>query len=375
MHRALGSMAWVLLLATPALGQAPVPEEVTCPVDGCHFVVPRGEPLDQGGGMDSDGCPHGLQGDTLSQTLVVCPRCNYAASRLNFPATLKDQEKRRILGALARSTYRNVTDSLTDIPGWERFRLAAKCAAALGNAKEEATYTKYAAWSVRVEACRSGTVAYSSPLEIIAPLGRRLNEWMSTRGIEDVIGEMEEKIAGSKKPEEQNRPRLHLAMMCQRAGFVARRDEAISGLERSMGSGAPLAAAVGLFKRLVATEAGFQKKLVDLLRTSSGKDENRWDRAMQNYLLADTLRRLGRNAEALDEFRSARRLMSEPSEARLYTDHFLSMLAPGEPLPTPEEEKPVEIKPSGPDEKPTVPPGARKDQPSAQPQAGTTDNK
>jgi hypothetical protein len=358
MHRALGWVVWVLLLATPLVGQVPGPEEVTCPVDGYHFRVPSGERGDQGGGMDSDGCLHDLRGETLAQTLVVCPRCNYAASRLDFAATLKDEQKRRLLGALAASTYRDVADSLADIPGWERFRLAAKCAAALGRAKEEINYTKYAAWSARVEACRPATVAYSSPLQLIAPLGRRLSEWMSTRGIEDVIREIEERTLEAKKPEEQNRLRLHLAMMYERAGFAARRDGVISGLERSMGSDASLTTAVGLFKRLVALEGDFQKKLAGLLGKVSGKDENRWDRAMQSYLFADTLRRLGRNAEALDEFRSARRLMSEPSELRSYTDHFLSILAPGEPLPTPELEKPAEIKPSGTEEKPALPPGA-----------------
>jgi hypothetical protein len=366
MHKALG---WVVLvlLATPAFAQVPASDEITCPLDGYHFRVPAAEPGDRSGGMDSDGCPHDLKGETLAQTLVVCPRCNYAAGRLDFASPLQDEQKRRLLGALVRSTYRGVTDGVADIPGWERFRLAAKCAAALGNVKDETTDTKFAAWVVRAEATKPATVAYGSPLRLIAPLSRRLNEWMSTRGVEEVIREIEEKLAEAKKPEEQNRLRLHLAMMCERAGFAARRDEVVSGLERSMGSDAGVAAAVGLFKRLVALEADFQKKLVGLMGKAPGKVENRMDRAMESYLLADTLRRLGRNAEAVDAYRSARRLMSEPLELRSYTDHFLSILAPGEPLPTPEVEKPVEVNPSG--------PGAGKDQSSTGGDGGASGKK
>jgi hypothetical protein len=346
------------ILATPLFGQVPGPEEITCPVDGYRVRISSLETSDRGGGMDSDGCLHDLRGDTLGQMVVVCPRCNYAASRTEFAAPLKDDQKRRVLSTLAGSTYRGVVDGLTDIPGWERFRLAAKCAAALGNAAMEATYNRFAAWSARAEAVKPATVAYSSYMRLIAPLGGRINELMSAWGVEDVCREIEEKIAATKKPEEQNRLRLYLAMMCERGGFAAKRDEAVAGLERSMGADASMRAAVDLFKRLVAIEADFQKKLVPMLGKAPGKDEPRTDHAMRRFLLADTLRRLGRNAEAVDEYRAARRLMSQPTQFRSYTDHFLSMLAPGEPLPTPEPEKPVEMTPPGPETKPAVPPAA-----------------
>ena len=345
------------MLATPVFGQVPGPEETTCPVDGYRVKAPSFETPDQGGGMDSDGCVHDVRGDTLAQMLIVCPRCNFAASRTEFAAPLKDDQKRRVLAALAGSMYRGVADGWTDIPDWDRYRLAAKCAAALGHGAEEATYDRFASWTARVEAVKPATVAYSSPVQVIAPLGGRINAWRSMRGVEDVTREIEEKIAEAKKPEEQNRLRLYLAMMCERGGFAAKRDQAVAGLEGAMGADASMRAAVDLFKRLVAVEADFQKKVVLVLGKAPGKDENRVDQSMRSYLLADTLRRLGRNAEAVDEYRAARRLMSEPTQLRSYTDHYLSILAPGEPLPTPEPEKSVELTPPGPEAKPVVLPG------------------
>jgi len=357
MSKALG---WVVLamVATPLFGQVAGPGEIVCPVDGYRVRAASLESSDQAGGMDSDGCMHDLRGDTLAEALIVCPRCNYAAPRREFAAPLKDDQKRRLLAALAGSPYRGVDDGWTDIPGWERYRLAAKCAAALGNEAEEANYTRLAAWSARVEASKPATAAYSSPVRFIAPLGGRINELMSTWGVEDVAREIEEKIAATKKPEEQNRLRLYLAMMCERGGFAAKRDQTVAALEGSIGADASMRAAVDLFKRLVAIDADFQKKLVVMLGKTSGKTEDRMDRATRSYLLADTLRRLGRNAGAVDEYRAARRLLSEPTQLRNYTDHFLSMLAPGEALPTPEPEKPVELTPLGPETKPPVPPVA-----------------
>lgn len=315
--------------------------EVTCQVDGCHFRLPEGQPGDRAGGTDSDLCPHDCRGRTLPYILVVCPRCNFAALHVDFASELTDEQRRLLLRALATSRYRGVTDSVAEIPGWERFRLAAKCAALLGREKEEVNCLRCAAWSARIEACRAATVAYSSRERMIAPVGRQVSAWQATRGVADVIGEIEEKIAEAKKPAEKARLTLHLAMMCQRGGFAARRDKVIARLKRSVGSDRVLAARVRRFTELVAVETECQKELVTLLARRLEKETSRPARTTLTYLLADTLRRLGRDAEAVRKYRGARRLMSEPGELRLYTDHFLSMLAPGEPLPLPEpEDKP-----------------------------------
>ena len=80
---------------------------------------------------------------------------------------------------------------------------------------------------------------------------------------------------------------------------------------------------------------------MELLTKRVKKEETRSEEKTFNiYMLADTLRRLGNDAEAAKEYRAARVLMPQPNELRIIIDHFLSLLAPGEALPTPEPEKP-----------------------------------
>ncbi|HUW55209.1 MAG TPA: hypothetical protein VMZ92_01100 [Planctomycetota bacterium] len=329
----------VVLVGAVAFGQPAGPGELICPVDGCHFRVPVGQPGDRAGGTDSDQCPHDRQGETLSSALIVCPRCNYATSRAEFTAPVSDEQRRLILRALATSRYRGVTNVLTEIPSWERFRLAATCAAALGKEKEQLNCVEFAAWSVRVESCRAATVAYSSRERMITPIPTQLNEWMSTRGIGDVIREIVEKSAAAGTAAEKNRLLLHLAMMYQRAGFAAKRNEVLQQLKPAGEADALLAGRLERFRTLVAVEADFQQQVVILARKRLAGAETRWDRATLNYLLADALRRLRKDAEALEQYRAARKLMTEPTQTRRLTDHFLSMLAPGEPLPTPVPEE------------------------------------
>lgn len=329
----------VVVLGAYAYGQSGEPGEVTCPVDDCHFKAPAGEPGDAAGGVDSDECRHPIRGQTLPYMMLVCPRCNYAAGRLDFTSERTEEQKRLILRRLRDSRYRGVADSMAEIPGWERFRLAAKCAALLGNERDQINFCKFAAWSARTEACLPATVAYSDLMRIIAPVERPINQWVSARGIRDVIAEIEDKLASETAPAEKARLRLHLAMMCQRAGLAARRDRTLGQLAALPAADAARAANVKRFRRLVAIETEFQEELVELIEKRLPAEKTRWDRTALTYVLADTLRRLGRDAEAVGHFRAARKMMSTPSELRLYTDHFLSMLAPGEPLPVPEPEK------------------------------------
>ena len=329
----------LLLVGAAAFGQPvaqpPTSRELVCPVDGCHFRVPRVEPGDQAGGADSDGCVHDRKGQSLPQLLRVCPRCNYAAGRGEFTAPLSEEQRRLVLRALATSEYRGVTNTLTEIPSWERFRLAATCATALGKEKERLDYLGFAAWSARVEACRSATVTYSSRERMITPIPTQLNEWMSTRGIADVIREITGKTTVARDPSEKNRLMLHLAMMYQRAGFVAKRNEVVKRLTPASESDGRLAARLERFRKLVAVETDLQKQRVALARKRLAEVKTRRERTTVNSLLADTLRRLGKDAEALEYYRAARKLMTEPTQPRRLIDHFLSMLAPGEPLPIP----------------------------------------
>ena len=157
--------------------------------------------------------------------------------------------------------------------------------------------------------------------------------------------------------------------MSERAGFAAKRDRVLAGLEKARAAEAAPAGPLDRFKKLLAIEAEFQSQLVDLMRARLKTETDRQSRAGLTYLLADTLRRLNRDAEAVAEYRAARRLMNEPSETRVFTDHFLSMLAPGEPLPVPEPEKPEEPRETapGPEKGATPAPDAPKNEPSVEP--------
>ncbi len=312
--------------------------ELTCPLDGYHFAPASGGFGDRAGGLDSDGCAHSLGEPWLTAILVVCPRCNYAAMRGEFARDIPEGKRAALLRMLVKSHYRGVADGVRGIPPWERYRLAAQCAEVLERPEERLDCVKYAAWSARIEACRSASAAYSNFGRFVTPLPQQMDEYGRTsRGVADVLREIDRKIAAAAAPDEKNRLKLHLAAMLERAGFAAKRDAVLAALDAAAPADPSLAALLNRFRKCLAVEREFQEQVVELLRERLKKDESRTARAQDLYVLADTLRRLGRDAEAVTEYRAARRLMSEPIDMRTYVDHFLSMLAPGEPLPVPEK--------------------------------------
>ncbi len=333
--------AVVLLTAAWTYGQEPVPGpmEVICPLDKCRFVPPAGESGDRWGGMDSDECWHSVVSQPLPFLVTVCPRCNYAASRGEFVREIPEAKKAELLRMLVKSKYRGVTDTISAIPPWERFRLTAQCATVLDRADDRLAAVKYAAWSARLEACRPATLASMQQARMtLAPVAgtAKVAERIPSRGIGEFIREMEFQVAAAASPAEKNRLSLHLAMMCQRAGFVAKRDAVLATLQSAVPADPSLAGPLNRFLGLLRVEREYQTESIGLLRERVKTEDRPEARAVFTYLLADTLRRLGRDAEAVAEYRAARKLMAQPSAYRIYTDYFLTMLAPGEPLPTPE---------------------------------------
>lgn len=329
MRRMMLSVVVLALLGAFCWGQveAPAPpKELTCPVDGFKFAFPPFEPGDRAGGSDSDMCPHDIQGQTLPGLVVVCPRCNFTASLNDFENPLKPEQRQAELKVLASSKYRGVTDTLTEIPSWDRFVLAARCASVLPDpAGMEAEYYKYAGWCARIQATRPATVAYGQ----LSPLA-----------VDDAVKMIQEKTQEAETKPEKARQQLYLAMIYERAGYAARRDAGVAELEKEAGSDAALKDKIDDFKRLVGIERGFQEKFLELARKRLEKTTNRDERMSIEYVVADTERRLGKDAEALADYRIARKLMIDPVRSRMLrslTDHFLSMLAPGEPVPIPEE--------------------------------------
>ena len=340
MREALTSMGLVLLLSATVWSQTTpaAPVERVCPLDGHRFAVPKMVRGDQRGGADSDQCVHDYHGHTLVMEVVVCPRCSYAALKTLFAMPLPPEKKAPLLRELAKSRYRGVTNSWTEIPSWERSRLADRCAVVTEREDVRLDCLKMASWNARVEACRPATVAVAASERVIMPLAMG-----GAVGIEDVIRELRNKIKEETKPVEKNRLRLHLAMMSQRAGFVKDRDATLAELKIAAAADAAMLLRVKRFEELVAIETGFQKQFVEVARAYlAGKDKPPLDRIRLSYALADTLRRLGRNDEAVKTYRDTRKLMTTAKDLRVLTDHFLTMLAPGEPLPVPGKEEPAE---------------------------------
>ncbi len=348
-------IAWTLVVlclaasanAQPMAAGEPAGQDLKCPLDENRFTPPPAQRPDPGGGSDSDGCLHSLESDALTGLVVICPRCNYAASDRAFAAAIPDAKRGALLRVLARSRYRDVTDTVVEVPAWERFRLGAQCAHVLGNADDEASMLRFAVWAARIEACSPSTLDlcrpvasnYGIPLpQAMTPLPQRY-QYYSTRGMEQVIDELNMRIADAPKVEEKHRLTLELAMVYERAGFAAKRDEVVAKLGEASASDAAVAAPLARFKKLLGIERDFETQLVDVLKDRAAKAASRDLKAEDHFLAADTLRRLGRDKEAVEEYRAARKLMPQPSNERIYADYFLTTLAPGEPLPAPEPEK------------------------------------
>ena len=354
MRRILWTTAAVLGLAMSANAQpAPTGQDMKCPLDGSLFQAPLGDPGDRSGGADSDECPHPMTSNPLAYIVVVCPRCNYASLSNTFATAIPDAKRPDLLRVLAKSKYRDVADPMTEIPLWERYRLASQCARVLDRPDERVATLKFAVWSARIEACRPGTLEVCRPVDVgnavgvpgftrsqaVTHLAQRDSEGFPTRAVDDALRDLDRKIAAAPKPEDKDRLTLALAMMDERAGYPAKRDAAVAKLGEAAASDPSIAAPLARFKKLIEAEQSFQSQLADELKDRIAKDADRRAKAADGYLLADGLRRLGRDKEAVAEYRAARKLMSQPSDMRIYTDYFLTMLAPGEPLPVAESEK------------------------------------
>ena len=325
----LGMFLVVAVCSAACAQQPPVsgPPELTCPVDGWKFTPAVVMSGDGAAGMDSDTCQHSRRGLPYPTAVVVCPRCNYTRAAGEFAAPLTDAERHLLLRELAGSRYRGVTNGLTEIPSWERYRLAAKSAAVLGKTDGELEAWLVGAWCARIEACRAASFKYSASRPVSNMIDLR-------RVIDDIGSEVDE----TKDVAERNTLLLHLAMMQQRAGSVKDRDATIAKLKTSLGADRSASARLARFEKLIAVEKEFQQNYLAALKKKEAEKDAK-PNIFQAYLRADTLRRLGRDDEALQAYREARKLTAGLSEVRARIDYFLSLMAPGEPLVEPESEK------------------------------------
>jgi len=299
----------------------------SCPVDGRKFTHPQSRIGSLQGGVDSDHCTYEGNGDWVLYSIVVCPRCNYAAIRDTFPRAFNPKQRQAILKATADSSYRGVTEAMTEIPPWERAELALKCSKALDEPLSmQIQYLHMASWMARVKAVRPATRAYPIASPIL---------------VDDFVRLIGRKVERADTPKEKNRLKLHTAMIHQRGGDVTERDKVLAELDQAAAKDPLLKTRIDEFRKLNVVEAGYQKRALELIdQRLAGEDVRPDERLMMTYIKADTLRRLGLKEDAIKTFREVRRLMRRPSQLRTMTDYLLTRLAPGEPLPKPEAPKP-----------------------------------
>jgi hypothetical protein len=258
---------------------------------------------------------------------------------MKFEQPLDDQQKHALLNALIDSPYRGVRDSWAEIPAWERYLLSAKCSEVVGDDDALLGGVMFAVWSARIEACRPAAMKQASQQRVVTPLAERLSQGFLSMSIADAINEQEGEIERERIPAKQHELKLLAAMMCHRAGYTEKRDAFLAALRPPVAASPLLASRAKRFKELVAVETQAQERLIAILGKQLAEDDDNDAKGRHTVLmfqLADTLRRLGRKSESLEQFRAVRRRIKNPTDSlRMLTDHLLTVLAPGEPLPVP----------------------------------------
>lgn len=291
------------------------PMDFVCPVDDYKFTLPVLAKADAAAGWDSDLCQHTVGLSPVTYSLVTCPRCNYTAMQASFVERVKPEQSEKILAALAGSKYRGVEDSFTEIPTWERAKLAGICGRIKGEEpSKQADYERMAIYSLRIDACRSVD---------------RLFRIESPLTIQRVLAAAKLNMQDESKPSLKAEYLLYLAMICERAGFTAERDQWLAKAEQD--KDLPQANRIDLkkFAERTVQEKEWQEKLVTTIDEAlkqqglpaPSKDSLR-------YLKADTLRRLGRLQEAAADFQIVRDSAPNTGTIRELSDYFLGLLKP-----------------------------------------------
>lgn len=292
----------IALLLACALADERKNVEVTCPADGHKFTAIEVVSTNDWGGVDRDFCRHAYKTRPMELYVWVCPKCFFAGRKRDFEGTAKKVELKpavRIVPGMKQDA----------IPGWAKYDLMAQTRTALGAPPQETGKAWLsAAWcwreegSIFLEDFDEWERLWTSynlqkpPLE----LGRKNRTDFEF----EIVRRIEKDIAAGRHKG------LNLLLAQYLCAYLWRRHgeniDALRWLDeaaRMKGENSIVDDAVERTRRSIEEERRYQKLALAQLEAATGLD--RKSQGEIHYVVAETHRRLGDKAKALETYGKA----------------------------------------------------------------------
>jgi len=291
-------LTWLMIHAALATGVTHT--EVTCPLDGEAIRQFHQVSTNKHGGYDSDLATYSSRGQFRTHAISTCPQDLLSLYGEDLGLEIPETVKAPLQAALARAR-----EDLTEPDNptvWERYGLAAVTYRALGRGPLDlAGVYLEASWTARDEAVG----IYVGGLE-------------GPRAAEVILQAGEGELAKDLTTESRKLVLYNLARVAHRTGYGVERDRYLSAFEATGSLDAAEHRAIERFRAMAHdVEPRYQRLAVAELRKALEilqiKDLPPAVTAKTQFLLADLLRRLGDNAEALHFYKlTAKQAEADP---------------------------------------------------------------
>ncbi len=256
-----------------------------CPACGSQFEAPPPskasfeDEFSEAKSMDSDFCYYGEEGSPLLRMITTCPSCMFSAYAKEFSQPLRESHKAEVKSMLERNPApESVRGGV--IPPWMRWQYAARC---YRITRRDLAFVG--------QAFHGG--AYSARIEATAMATSRL----PLKGPESVLPQLEEvekQISAENDRQKKAELALVAAQAAQRGGFVEVRDKWLAQLRKDPSLDEHLRQEIEKFTGLVAAEETCLREALDCFTAAMEAEQVPYrNRSLYNYLMADTMRRLG----------------------------------------------------------------------------------
>jgi hypothetical protein len=289
------------------------PKEFTCPVDETKFTGNALVSTDKLGGMDSDFCAWPKGTPALAYEVQVCPGCFYAARNEYFTQNIAEETRANLKTALDkwRKDHPGVTKVEELEPG-RRWELAAVCAIVRqAPAPTVGNLWLRAAYATRQAAGADVRLGFSDPMSSF-----------------EILDSLEEGLKKEKDPKKLSDGLIQLAFGCHRAGDVKRRDATVKKLE-AMKLDEAQAARLAALRKAFDAEKLYQERTVACFREALSKELVKPEEAhIYLFIVADTTRRLGKEADAVKLYREVKAAGKIRRDVASLCDFLINWLAP-----------------------------------------------
>lgn len=272
-------MMWMIAVVGSALAIQVEAREGPCPVGAGTVRVYQKVSANTAGGYDSDLADYSSGGQWRAYDMATCPDNLFSMYGDDLLA-LKADERAALAAVLPEAAGRVANAAAPEL--WERYRVAARLYEALG--KDDiflGDLLLEASWTAR-DAAVGFYAGLRGPVDARALLDAG---W--------------EELKKPLSPEDRRKVLLNLARVAQRGGWAAERDALLASLDAVGGVTAQERATIERFRRLVnEIEPALQDEVITRYTAALRRELPHDEKVRLTYLLADLLRRRGRDREA-----------------------------------------------------------------------------